>query len=78
MDLPTETGNPKSTEIMLTGPHEGKTFQEIWENEHQYCHWVRLTADTTPPRQIRIPETIDRSTVSPTNCTRWKLLARKR
>jgi hypothetical protein len=49
MDLPTETGNPKSTEIMLTGPHEGKTFQEIWENEHQYCHWIRLTADTNPP-----------------------------
>ena len=33
---------------MLSGPHAGRTFLHIWETEHQYTHWVRLTAETHP------------------------------
>ena len=42
------TGVPTDREIMTNGPHAGKSFHHIWENEHQYNHWVRLTADTHP------------------------------
>ena len=41
-------GPPTDRELMLSGTHAGKTFRQIWENEHQYTHWVRLTAEANP------------------------------
>ena len=41
-------GVPTDREVMMSGPHAGKTFRHLWENEHQYTQWVRLTADTHP------------------------------
>ena len=44
----TPQGVPTDREVMTSGPHAGKTFNHLWENEHQYTQWVRLTADTHP------------------------------
>ena len=41
-------GVPTDREIMTNGPHAGRSFHYLWENEHQYNQWVRLTADTHP------------------------------
>jgi hypothetical protein len=41
-------GIPTDRELMLSGIHAGKTFLHILETEHQYTHWVRLTAETNP------------------------------
>jgi len=41
-------GVPTDQELMMSGTHAGKTYRHIWENELQYTHWVRLTADTNP------------------------------
>ena len=40
-------GVPRGREVLLQGPHAGKTFQDIHETEPQYAHWVRLTAETS-------------------------------
>ena len=42
------TGFPTDDELMLIGQHAGKSFLHIWNFEHQYVHWIRLTAETTP------------------------------
>ena len=42
------TGFPTDEELMLSGQHAGKSFLHIWNFEHQYVHWVRLTAETNP------------------------------
>ena len=46
LDVP--AGAPTGKEVMLTGPHSGKTFREIHDTEHQYCHMIRLVVDTSP------------------------------
>jgi hypothetical protein len=40
-------GPPTGREILMQGPHAGKSFREILETEHQYAHWVRLTAEAS-------------------------------
>jgi len=46
--LEVPAGAPTGKEVMLHGPQAGKTFREIHDTEHQYSHWVRLTAETAP------------------------------
>ena len=41
-------GFPTDDELMLSGQHAGKSFLHIWNFEHQYVHWTRLTAETNP------------------------------
>ena len=51
-------GPPTAKEIVIQGPHAGKTFREIQRTEHQYAHWVRLTAEASAeeasPQVIRL------------------------
>lgn len=45
LQLTTPSGPPTGNEVMMRGPHVGKTFRQIYETEHQYSHWARLTAE---------------------------------
>ena len=33
---------------MTFGKHSGETFQEVWEKDIKYCHWVIQIAEEQP------------------------------
>ena len=37
--------NPQPNDIMLSGKHAGRQYQDIFENERHYCQWVLSTME---------------------------------